>query len=179
MPPGQYLTALLPPPCLGLQLCGAAPPSLTGGKLLSSISSVWKNPRSGLCYQRFPQARCSSGSPHCMFWFLARSGLKLICQHSSLSSLEFITSAMPFPASRADSRIKLPIVPLQPKPFAWQQQLRAAGTGAALGKWLRKAGQCTAPDTCSGYGMALPSITLCPQSWVGLGRSSYVFIFKC
>lgn len=79
---------------------------------------------------------------------------------------------MPFPASRADSGIKLPIVPLQPKPFAWQQQLGAAGTGAALGKRLRKAGVNVQPQISAlAVVMVLPSITLCPQSWVGLGRA--------
>lgn len=79
---------------------------------------------------------------------------------------------MPFPASHADSRIKLPIVPLQPKPFAWQQQLGAAGTGAALGKRLRKAGLNVQPQIPAvAVAMVLPSTTLCPQSWVGLGRA--------
>lgn len=82
---------------------------------------------------------------------------------------------MPFPASRADSRIKLPIVPLQPKPFAWQQQLGAAGTGAALGKRLRKAGLNVQPQIPAlAVAMALPSITLCPQLG-GFGKSSPTF----
>lgn len=78
---------------------------------------------------------------------------------------------MPFPASHADSRIKLPIVPLQPKPFAWQQQLGAAGTGAALGKRLRKAGLDAQPQIPAvPVATAHPSITLCPQGWLALGR---------
>lgn len=86
---------------------------------------------------------------------------------------------MPFPASHADSRIRLPIVPLQPKPFAWQQQLGAAGTGAALGKRLRKAALDAQPQIpAMAVAMVLPSITLCPQSWLALGRALLHFHFQ-
>lgn len=84
---------------------------------------------------------------------------------------------MPFPASHADSRIRLPIVPLQPKPFAWQQQLGAAGTGAALGERLRKA-ELNAQIPAMAVATVLPSITLCPQTWLALGRALLHFHFQ-